>query len=190
MKKIMIVPVALLLAGASLHAQNNSASIAKANMEKKGAKAERKEAKKELRKLEGDDVSSLAKTHFYQDFGDMHPSWRRTSYFDEASFVKEGKPMTAYYNNQAELVGTTSPASFSDLTMKAQNDIKKHYPDYTIDRVILFDDNESTESDMVIYGSVISDEDNYFVELSKDQKTVVLKVTLDGEVSYFTDRKQ
>lgn len=189
MKKIMIVPVALLLAGASLNAQSSSASIAKANMDKKEAKAEKKEARKELRKLEGNEVGNLTKTHFYEYFGDVHPNWRRTAYFDEGSFVKDGKPITAYYNNSSELVGTTSPADFSALTMKAQDEIKKRYSDYTIDRVILFDDNEATESDMILYGSVISDEDNYFVELTKGNKTIILKVTTEGDVSYFTEKK-
>lgn len=189
MKKILIVPVALLLVGASLHAQNNSMSVAKANMEKKEAKAEKKEAKKELRKLRGDDVSGLAKSHFFQDFGNVNASWRRTSYFDEATFVQNGKPMTAYYDDGAELVGTTSPSDFSALTPGAQKDIKKHYKGYTIDKVVLFDDNENNESDMILYGADISDEDNYFVELSKGQKEIVLKVTPEGEVGFFIQRR-
>ncbi|MGN6291501.1 MAG: hypothetical protein ACTHMV_02065 [Chitinophagaceae bacterium] len=189
MKKIMIVPVALLLAGASLNAQNSSAGIAKANMNKKEARAEKKEAKKELRKLEGNEVSSLTKDHFYQDFGDARPTWRRTTYFDEATFMKDGKPITAYYDNSTQLVGTTSLVDFSSLAMKVQNDIKKHYPEYTVDRVILFDDNEATQADMIMYGSIISDEDNYFVELTKNQKTIILKVTPEGDISFYTDKK-
>jgi hypothetical protein len=193
MKKLMIVPIALLLAGAGLNAQDNSMSVAKASTDKKEVKAEKKEVKKEkkeLRHLQGDDVSGLAKDHFSQDFANVsNPSWRRTSYFDEASFVQEGKPMTAYYDNDAELVGTTSPADFSTLPMSAQNNIKKHYKGYSIDKVVLFDDNEFNVSDMVLYGGIISDEDNYFVELSKGQKAIVLEVTMDGDVSYFTRRK-
>lgn len=192
MKKIMIVPIALLLASAGLNAQDNSMSVAKINTEKKEAKAEKKEAKKEkkeLRHLQGEDVSGLAKDHFFQDFGNVNPSWKRTSYFDEASFVKDGKPMTAYYDNGAELVGTTSPADFSALPLSAQNNINKHYKGYSIDKVILYDDNEFNVSDMMMYGMTVSDEDNYFVELSKGPKAIVLEVTMDGDVSYFTQRK-
>jgi hypothetical protein len=189
MKKLMIVPVALLLAGISLNAQDNSAAVAKANMDKKEAKAEKKEAKKELRKMQGNDVSVMAKDHLYQDFGKVESSWKRTSYFDEASFVLDGKAMTAYYDNDAELVGTTSASDFNAIPESARNSIKKHYQDYSIDKVILFDDNEANASDMVIYGSAISDEDNYFVELTKDQKTIVLKVNMEGAVSFFTQKK-
>lgn len=187
MKKLMILPAALLFAGVIAKAQDNANNVAKATMELKDARAEKKEAKKELRSLEGDEVSVLAKDHFYVDFGDLKPVWKRTNYFDEASFVQDGKKMTAYYDMDASLVGTTTPSDFSAIPESAQRDIKKHYKGYDIGPVTLFDDNEANSSDMILFGSSISDEDNYFVELSKDSRKVILQVNMEGAVSFFKE---
>jgi DUF1365 family protein len=43
--------------------------------------------------------------------------------------------------------------------------------------------------DMILYGNTFDDADNYFVELKKDNKAVVVKVDLAGYVSFFTDMK-
>ena len=75
--------------------------------------------------------------------------------------------------------------TFSDLPASAQKQINKEYKDYTIEKVIFFDDNEDVDTDMILYGSQFDDADNYFVELRKDNKDVVLQVTMDGLVGYF-----
>ncbi|PZR24720.1 MAG: hypothetical protein DI535_21230 [Citrobacter freundii] len=190
MKKLMILPAALLFAGMVVNAQDNTEGVAKATMELKDAKAEKKEAKKELRELGNDNVSALAKDHFYTYFGDINATWRRTKYFDEASFVQDGKPMTAYYDIDAELVGTTTPSEFSAIPANAQRDIEKHFKGYDIGPVTLLDDNEANSSDMMLYGSSVSDEDNYFVELSKGNKTVILQVSMQGLVRFFKELKK
>jgi hypothetical protein len=190
MKKLMIVPAALLLAGMTANAQDNTDSPAKATMELKDARAEKKEAKKEFREPGDDDVSVLAKDHFYADFGDLNARWKRTRYFDEASFVQDGKSMVAYYDMDAGLVGTTTPSDFSAIPASAQRDIKKHFKGYDIGPVTLLDDNEANSSDMIFYGSSVSDEDNYFVELSKGSKTVIVQVNMEGAVSFFKELKK
>lgn len=190
MKKLMIVPAALLFAGMAVNAQDNAYGVAKATMELKDARAEKKEAKKELRELGDDNVSVLAKDHFYTDFGDINATWKRTKYFDEASFVQNGKPMIAYYDIDAELVGTTTPSDFSAIPESAQRDIRKHFKGYDIGPVTLLDDNEANSSDMMLYGSSVSDEDNYFVELSKGSKTVIVQVNMEGAVSFFKELRK
>jgi hypothetical protein len=50
----------------------------------------------------------------------------------------------------------------------------------------MFDDNEYNESDMLLYGQLFEDEDSYFVEVQKDDKRIILQVSMDGQVSYFT----
>jgi hypothetical protein len=52
---------------------------------------------------------------------------------------------------------------------------------------MLFDDNEYNQSDMVLYGHVFTDADNYFVELSNNNKTIVLEVNMEGLVTFFKD---
>jgi|SRR6218665_583263 len=190
MKKLMILPAAFLFAGVVANAQDNSYSVAKATIELKDARVEKKEARKELRELQGDEVGMLVKDHFYATFGDLNPTWRRTGYFDEASFVQDGKKTIAYYDMDAELVGTTTPADFNELPANAQRYIEKHYKGYDIGPAMLFDDNEANSSDMLLYGSSVADEDNYFVELSKGSKTVIVQVDMEGAVSYFKELRK
>ena len=40
---------------------------------------------------------------------------------------------------------------------------------------------------MELYGNVFDDEDNYFIEMGKDGKNIVLKVNMDGDVTYFAE---
>lgn len=74
----------------------------------------------------------------------------------------------------------------TDLPLSAQKQIARQYKDYTVQKVIFFDDNEAVDTDMILYGSQFDDADNYFVELTKDNKSVVLQVSTEGLVGYFT----
>jgi hypothetical protein len=55
--------------------------------------------------------------------------------------------------------------------------------------VIFYDDNEHNDNDMMLYGIQFEDEDNYFVELSKGSKQIVLQVTPEGNIFFFTELK-
>ena len=188
MKKLMIVPAAFLFAGMTAHAQSAVYTMSKGSSAKE-TKAEKKEAKKELQEAEGFQPGVLVKDNFYADFGERNVKWQRTKYFDEARFVRDGKQTTAYYDADASLVGTTVPAKFIELPKAARDYIRKHYKGYAIGDALLFDDNEANFSDMMLYDSVAGDEDNYFVELTKGGKTIVLKVDTAGAVSYFTEKR-
>jgi hypothetical protein len=132
------------------------------------------------------EVSYQTREAFYQDFGNVPVSeWKRTSNYDEVTFTSDGQPMTAYYDYNSELIGTTQDKTFQDLPAKAQKFIHKKYDGYTTDAVVYFDDNEINTTDMMLYGTAFNDEDNYFVELTKDNKTIVLQVTMNGEVEMF-----
>lgn len=184
MKAIIVVFAALMLGGYSLEAQDVAAS--KTAPHKKSLI----HPLKKLRKLEGNVVSEKSKQAFAKDFpGMMADSWTRGINFDEVIFQNAGKRTTAYYDENAELVGTTVAMHFSDLPKKGQDYINKHYPGYSKEAVILFDDNEQNETDMVLYNTQFEDEDNYFVELKKDNKAIVVKCTMDGMVSYFRELK-
>lgn len=190
MKKLFILPAAMLLSLVGLKAQDGSKDIATAKANLKEVKSEEREAKKTLHALEGDGVSGISKDHFREDFGNIDASWKRTKFFDEASFINNGKQTTAYYNWSSELVGTTSPAEFSELPANAQKEINKKYKGYNVDKVFLFDDNEFNSSDMMLYGTSFADSDNYFVEVSKAGKKIVLEVSTEGLVSYFSELKK
>jgi len=149
---------------------------------KKEAKTERKA----LRKLEGTNVNEMAKTNFITDFGNVPGAvWKRVDTYDQVTFTKDGKKMTAFYDYDANLVGTTSIKKFTDLPAKGQQEIKTRYKDYKVGAVIFYDDNEANDTDMILYGAQFDDADNYFVELTKGAENIVVEVNPSGFVTYF-----
>jgi hypothetical protein len=153
-------------------------------------KKNRRELRRERRAENPGEVSVLTKDNFVTDFPDAkNARFIRTKNFDEVAFMSGKERLRAYYDNSSNLIGTTQKKSFEDLPEKAQKEILKQYPDYSIDSVIKFDDNESNETDMIMYGTTFDDADNYFVELKNDSKAIVVKVGLSGEVSFFKDLK-
>ena len=136
MKKLITLSAAVMMIAAAVNAQtnvHNEEGIVKNDLKKldrkeKVIKSEKKADKKELRKLEGSEVSYQSKQAFYKDFGNIPvSSWKRTMYFDEATFMKDGQTMTAYYDFDSELVGTTTSKSFSDLLYGTQFDDEDNY---------------------------------------------------------------
>ncbi len=152
----------------------------------KEMKAEKKKAHKALRKLEGTEVSTRSKDSFYSDFGKVdNAKWKRGTEFDEVTFTKGGKTQVAFYDYDSKLVGTTSKAAFTDLPAKAIKEINAKFKDYVKGDVIMYDDNESNDSDMLLYGQQFEGADHYFVALNKAGKETILMVNMDGTVSFF-----
>lgn len=186
----MIASMALILASASTQAQSDYAVLNKkiqdTHQEESVIKKEKKAERKALRKLEGHEVSYQSKEQFAVDFANAtNVTWKRTAFFDEAIFTQDGRTQTAYYDIHNDLVGTTELKQFADLPASAQKTILKRYKDYSIEKVILFDDNETNDTDMLMYGRQFDDADNYFVEIRKGAKDLVLQVDMGGDVSYF-----
>ena len=191
MKKLLILTTAALITTAAVTAQTSDA-VVKSDIRnsKKQEHAIKKEDRKALRILKGTEVSYQAKAHFATDFnGIAATKWVRSTNFDEATFVKHGKTMTAYYDEQANLVGTTSDKAFTDIPVKAQQYIKKKYAGYKVNGVVFYDDNEANETDMVLYNQQFDDEDSYMVELQNAKETIVLHVNMGGDVGFFTKVK-
>jgi len=192
MKKLAVLSMTAMfaLAFVQLSAQDVKKEIkTEIKTEKKDIKVEKKAIKterEELRKLEGSEVSQMTKSAFFADFGDVpNVKWKRADYLDEAVFTKDGKEMKAYYDFYSKLVGTTMLKTFADLPVKSQKEIKAKYKDYTIGNVVFFDDNEANSTDMILFGTQFSDADNYFVQLSKDKKNIVVQVNAEGELFFF-----
>ena len=192
MKKLMISTVALVLTAATLSAQTPVAALStdvnESNYKERSIRKEIREEKKELRKMEGNQVASLSKTNFFGDFGNVDGvTWKRSAYYDEATFTKGDITETAYYDDGSNLVGASSVKSFTDLPVNAQKSISHEYKDYKVANVVFFDDNEYNDTDMLLYGTRFDDEDNYFVELNKDNKQIVLRVNREGDIFFFKD---
>lgn len=193
MKTILVTALAVCFAGSTVFAQSTQTlknDIKKIDRKEAVLKSKKKKDKITLRKLEGQQVSVQSQNQFYADFGNIKDAtWQRGTYYDVATFTQNGKQYKAYYDDEAQLVGTISAAKFTDLPVSAQKQIKKDYPNYTIDKVIFFDDNESNDTDMLLYNSQFEDEDSYFVELTGNAERIALHVSEDGNVFFFTTIK-
>jgi uncharacterized protein YxeA len=194
MKNLILLIVAILAFSTLAIAQVDQSAIKKdvknINKEESALKQEKKAERKQLRKLNGMEVSYQAKQQFQADFPkvtDAH--WKRTTNFDEAAFTNNGKEMKAYYDDHSKLVGTSNDVTFAELPQRAQKYIHEKYPDYSIGPAVFFDDNEFNETDMVLYGLQFDDEDSYFVELAKDGKKIVARSNSSGDVFFFKDLK-
>jgi hypothetical protein len=143
--------------------------------------------RKELRELEGKEVSNQAKLQFIREFGNIpEAKWERGTHFDMVTYTKNAKEFVSYYDEDANLVGTIAVRSFTDLPSNAQIFINEKYKDYRKEKVLYYDDNEKNETDMVLYNKQFDDEDNYFVVLKKENKEIILQVNRDGYVYFFT----
>ncbi len=183
MKKLVVLSLTLLFAMSVVLGQTQKAGKEKTKETKKETKTERVA----LKKLEGSTVSTVAQSNFSSDFKDAkNVEWKRIETYDKASFTtKDGQQMSAYYDIDGNLVGTTQYKTFADLPKNGQKEIEKNYKDYSIGQVVFYDDNENNDTDMILYGVQFEDQDNYFVELSKGKEKVVLQVSPTGEVFFF-----
>ena len=194
MKKLLIFSAAGLIIAASASAQTSieilNNDVASVNKNEATTKKEKKEERKEIRKLKGQEVTYQSREAFFKDFGDVPVTkMERTVNFDKFIFTQNGQEMTAYYDIEANLVGTVTDKTFSDLPANAQKYIQDKYKDYTPGSVIYFDDNELNETDMILFGTQFDDADNYFVELKKENKNIIVQVNMKGEVGYFSEMK-
>lgn len=192
MKRVILMLVAVMatvsISQAQLVTEAQVKSEIKAVSKKDpNAKAEKKSLRMELRKLEGQDVNEATKDQFAIDFGKVSDvKWTRSKYYDEATFMNNGAPLTAFYDSKSQLVGTTRHEKFADLPAKIQNSINNKYKEYAIGQVLYYQDNEQNDTDMILFGRQFEDADSYFVEVSKDAKNSLLQVAKNGDISYFS----
>jgi hypothetical protein len=189
MKKLFLVVGSLLVATTLTfsHSNNDLKNARKGKMEEND---NIKEIMKEQRIGNYDGISGLTKSQFASDFPDAtNVHFESTKDFDEISFLQGTKEITAYYNSQSQLEGTTEKKAFNDLPSNAQHKILEKYPGYAIADVVEFNDNQSNSTEMILYGTRYDDGDNYFVELKTNSKAILVKVDLSGGVDFATTLK-
>jgi hypothetical protein len=184
MKKILLTTAVITLFFTSV-----KAGTIGHNADKETRRQLRKEKREERREMWLHSVNRATENQFYSDFPNAKDvSWTEGA-FAEATFQDGDVFKTAFYDMDNELVGTTTNVDYSALPDRAKLYIEKKYPGYTIDKVILFDDNEANDTDMYLFNSRFEDEDTYFPLLSNGSKQLLLKVTTEGNVSFFQDYK-
>ncbi len=151
-----------------------------------GTRKEMKSERVPLKKLKGTEVSEISRNNFETDFGNIPDvKWKRNGAFDEAEFLRNGKLMTAYYDIDGNLVGTTRLTEFKNIPSAGQKEIQNRYKGYIIGPTVFFEDNEVNDTDMILYGIQFDDADTYLVELTKGTDKIVVQVDKDGLVSFF-----
>lgn len=191
MKKLFFLSAVCFGLATTSQAQNTTASLkSEIKMDKQmgtSGRADEHVTRKKLRKLEGNEVSYQSNEAFMQDFPHIKPEKsERLDNFDEFNFVQNGNKMSAFYDAKSTLVSTTQKKSYEDLPENSREYIAKHFKDYAPLSVLFLDDNESNDTDMILFNNQFYSTDSYFVEMTDGFKTIVLQVELDGRVNYFT----
>ena len=203
MKKMILLTVAAIVLSGLAKAQNifavnDRVKAYKAELasEKSADKAAENKTKqklsqqeKTLRKIESNQVDDQTRLNFSNDFANITVlRWQHGPKYNVAYFTRDGNTMEAYYDINSQLVGTITPKIFADLPAGAKKEILKKYPGYSPVNVIYYDDNEDNADNFMLDDDEFT-ADNYFVELSKDDRHIVLEVQPDGSVSFFRDMK-
>jgi hypothetical protein len=121
-----------------------------------------------------DDVSQTVKNSFQAEFGTQsNILWNQTDNFDVASFEMAGQSVNAYFTKDGVLEGRSFLIKWTELPFKAQVNIVQRYKDYEVNRVFVF------------RGESFDNLGNYFVSLSKDDRTILIQVNETGNTTLF-----
>jgi hypothetical protein len=190
MKKFAILTVTFMLAlniGQSF-GQDTKNYASTSNPNKKEKRIEKRGDRRELRILEGTKVSSTSIKNFKIDFVNAtNVNWTRTPNYDIATFNLKSQELKAYYDSDSQLVGTTQYKTIEDLPEKGQKIIKNKYKDYSIGKIMYFNNNDLNRSPMLLWGTEIVDQSSYFVELASGSKKLVVYVDQGGNVKPFKE---
>lgn len=128
------------------------------------------------------------RNQFAEDFSNVqNVIWKVEPGYSEAEFTMNNKDMMAFYNYDDELIGQGRYVDYADLPAKGQERIAKDYPDYMPQKAMFYEDDLDDDNDFLNFFGNFLQHDAYFVLLQKDTKEVVVQVTEDGEVSYFSN---
>ena len=128
-------------------------------------------------KLGKNEATYATHKQFLSDFGQLKVTKsKRTNRLEVITFInKEGAAVNAYYDTDAQLIGTATAKIFENLPYNARATITKKYADYKIVEIIFFD-----------YNLQFADADSYFVQLEKENaKSIIVKVDQSGNVDFF-----
>lgn len=114
-------------------------------------------------------------------------SWSKGSYFDIASYMnEEGQICHAYFDNDAQLCGITMMSSIEDIPERAQKFINKHYSDYTIQKVVFYDDcADASNENIQLSDELLRGQKRHVVYLYNGKNQLLVQVSKAGAVYRF-----
>ena len=139
-KKIFITLIMLFTCIAISFGQDTT-SPANRDMQLRKHKEEVREEKRLVKELEN------LPYEITQDFRGRFPvakeiSWIAAPDYFEADFTMDNSDMMAFYDFDNALIGFARNLSYDQLPQKALENIGKHYPGYTPEKIIYYDNNE------------------------------------------------
>jgi len=168
MKKSFILPVSI-LAIFSLSAMLSQTANANGTTSENG----NMEAKTIVTK-NADNVSQAVKNSFHAEFGaQSNIHWNQTENFDVASYDVEGESVNAFFTKEGTLEGRTFLKKWMDLPFQAQLNLVQRYKDYDVESVFVY------------YGKSLNNNGNFFVSLSKDNRTILVQVNEKGNTTLY-----
>ncbi|AWG20104.1 hypothetical protein FFWV33_00505 [Flavobacterium faecale] len=168
-----------------LQLQKSCASndIALLTDQEKKIKVEKLNLKNEIRYLKTIEVNPDTKLQFKEDFKSVsNADWSADTYYTCAKFNQNGQTLTAYYDNDSKLIGTTTAKKLSDLPLATQNSITNKYSDYKIKSVLYFNDNAASDSDLFMLDKQFNDTDCFFVILTNAKQKITLQLNDAGQI--------
>jgi hypothetical protein len=107
--------------------------------------------------------------------------WTVTKNVQKADFVIDGVKKTAFYNLTGDFLGSTQVVGYNAIPAKSQKLIADSYKDYVAGDVIVYQANETINSDI--------DPTSYFVVLKSSKHEVLVRVTSSGNIELFKQVK-
>nr|WP_294943825.1 hypothetical protein [uncultured Mucilaginibacter sp.] len=127
-----------------------------------------------------ENVSYAAISKFNSDYARAeNVTWKVSSTFQKATFTLDDVKMSAFYNLSGELIGVTQNVQFKALPEKAKKEIAVKYEGYFAKEVIKLETGDDNSFDNTVY----------FVDLAKDGKELLVRVTPSAGVYFFQDVK-
>jgi len=127
-------------------------------------------------------VSYSVLNQFTADFSDAsNVVWTVNGSFQKADFISGDVKKTAFYNLQGQFVALTQDVDARAIPAKAQKEITEDYKGYTVNEVIVIQNNTELNPD--------ADETAYFVDLKNDTKEVLVKITPEAHIEFYKQVK-
>ena len=127
-------------------------------------------------------VSYAVLNQFTTDFADAtNVTWTVDGNFQKADFVSDNVKKTAFYNFRGEFLALTQDVDARAIPAKAQKEIDEKYKGYTVNEVIVIQNNTDVNPD--------ADETAYFVDLKNDTKEVLVKITSEQHIDFYKQVK-
>jgi hypothetical protein len=115
-------------------------------------------------------VSQQVKAAFEKNFtGAVNVNWEKSESFYFAYFELNAKSVSAAYNENGELVGTSRVITTTQLPLNVSLSLTNKYGDYTVDK---------TATELTFDGQT-----SYFVTAENSKQIVRLKCTSNGDVT-------